>query len=242
MAGLRTIERDNICLTGILLIVSRAPLIERKTALTRIRDRRPPKRDDGWTASVPPRNLPDRRPDGLPGADGAFWVFAYGSLMWQPGFDFLEVRSALLRGYHRALCVYSVRYRGTPDSPGLVMGLDRAGSCRGRAYRVASSERTRVIDYLDRREMVTRVYRPVFLRVRLDDGRRVAAYCFVARRDHPQYAGGLREERIIEIVRGASGGQGAARDYLANTVRQLDALGIREGVLHRILARVDGTG
>src|SRR5437868_3545892 len=83
---------------------------------------------------------------------GEFWVFGYGSLMWRPGFDFLERRNARLVGAHRALCVYSFVHRGTPAKPGLVLGLDRGGNCRGIAYRVAKSKRAATIEYLRGRE------------------------------------------------------------------------------------------
>jgi cation transport protein ChaC len=86
-----------------------------------------------------------------------FWIFAYGSLMWRPGFDFLERRNARLVGAHRALCVYSFVHRGSPEKPGLVLGLDRGGNCRGIAYRVASDLRTKTIEYLRSREQATRV-------------------------------------------------------------------------------------
>src|SRR5262245_52232481 len=98
-----------------------------------------------------------------PGED--FWVFAYGSLMWNRGFRYLESRPALVRGYHRAFCVYSVHYRGTPARPGLVLGLDRGGSCRGRAYKVAAVDGKSVTDYLHEREMITSIYEPLWLKV-----------------------------------------------------------------------------
>ena len=170
------------------------------------------------------------------------WVFAYGSLMWRPGFPYLDSCTARLQGYHRALCVYSWRYRGTPERPGLVMGLDRGGSCVGVAYLVAPENRTRVITYLYDREMLTNVYRPTFLPIRLDDGRRVSAYCFVARRDHEQYAGRLTADEAAALVCDACGEQGPARDYLANTVAHLDEFGITDGPLHRILERAKRRG
>lgn len=175
----------------------------------------------------------------LPPAAGDIWVFAYGSLMWTPGFPFVEVRPARLHGYHRALCIYSIRGRGTDDRPGLVLGLDRGGSCVGRAYRVAAAEWEAVGAYLHAREMVTNVYRPAFLTVRLDDGRRVAAYGFVARRDHVQYTGRLSEEKMAELILQGAGWHGTSLDYLSQTVAQLDGLGITAGALHRILTRVE---
>ena len=174
-----------------------------------------------------------------PQALGGIWVFAYGSLMWQPDFPYAEVRPALLRGYHRSLCVYSVRYRGTPEEPGLVLGLDRGGACSGRAYRVNRCDWEAVREYLYSREMVTRTYEPRFLNVRLDCGTRVPAYSFVVRRDHPQYTGNMPEEQIVELVRRGVGARGRASEYLANTVAHLNDCGIADGLLHRILAQVE---
>ncbi len=111
---------------------------------------------------------------------GALWVFAYGSLMWEPSFPCAEVRPALLCGYHRSLCILSIRNRGTEARPGLVLGLDRGGSCAGRALRVAPGHHASTLAYLERREMATRSYRPKLLPVRLDGGGRVMALAFVA--------------------------------------------------------------
>lgn len=163
-----------------------------------------------------------------------FWVFAYGSLMWRPGFAFVESAPARLHGYHRALCIWSIRYRGTPERPGLVMGLDRGGSCVGRAYRVAPAEWPPVLEYLTAREMPTNAYEPRDLPIRLKDGRRVSAYGYVARHGHVQYAGRLSDAAAAEIVRGAAGSEGPAIEYLSNTVEQLRELGIRGGALHRV--------
>ena len=174
-----------------------------------------------------------------PTHEEAIWVFGCGSLMWQPDFAYLEARQALLRGYHRALCIYSTRYRGTPKLPGLVMGLDRGGSCRGRAFRVAAADAEAVLAYLDGREMLTGVYRPRFIAVSLDDGRRVPAYAFIARHDHRQYAGKLHPERAAELVLQGHGGRGSAREYLENTIEHLKQMGIRDSALQRILRSVE---
>src|SRR5579862_2681710 len=109
------------------------------------------------------------------------WVFGYGSLMWRPGFDFRERIEARLTGAHRALCVYSFVHRGTPERPGLVLGLDFGGTCRGIAFRVAPAERVRTLSYLRAREQVTAVYRECVRRVWLrgDPGRPVAAVCYM---------------------------------------------------------------
>ena len=117
-------------------------------------------------------------------AAGCVWVFAYGSLMWRPDFVHVEARPALLHGWHRAMCILSTHYRGTEARPGLVLGLDCGGSCRGRAFRVAEEGWLEVCETLHAREMITGVYRPRFLPVRLDDGRRVPAWSFIVDRRH----------------------------------------------------------
>ena len=167
----------------------------------------------------------------------ADWIFGYGSLMWRPGFAYRAVRPALLRGYHRAFCIHSVHHRGTPEQPGLVLGLDRGGACRGRAYRVARADRAAVLDYLDARERVTHVYHR--RRVPIDiDGRRVAAITYVVDRSHAQYAGKLAPQQIAKIILGGHGESGDNCEYLASTVAHLDELGIADGPLHTVLDMV----
>ncbi|MDP6602755.1 MAG: gamma-glutamylcyclotransferase [Rhodospirillales bacterium] len=165
------------------------------------------------------------------------WVFAYGSLMWRPGFPYLRCESALLRGYHRAFCVLSTTYRGTPKKPGLVLGLDRGGSCRGRAFKIAAKRADSVLAYLWERELDTNVYEPKWLPVATPVGE-VRACAFVVDRLHAHYTGRLANARIAEIVASTRGNQGTAHEYLENTVAHLDSLGIREGALHRILEEV----
>jgi cation transport protein ChaC len=167
-------------------------------------------------------------------ATNDIWVFAYGSLMWRPDFDFVEQRPALLSGYHRALCIYSFRYRGKPERPGLVLGLDRGGSCRGKALRVEGSKAATVLDYLVKREMVTGVYRQAWLPVQVG-AEKVSACAFVVERGHEQYTGKLSIERTAELILQGEGMAGTALDYLRNTVAHLDELGITEGLLHDVL-------
>jgi len=168
-----------------------------------------------------------------------FWVFAYGSLMWRPDFPFVERQAAHLWGYHRSLCILSTHYRGTHDRPGLVLGLDRGGSCRGFAFRVAPERVAEVRDALIAREMITGVYRPTILPATLTTGGRVQVWAFVAERGHPQYARPGHPAQVAALVRQGRGHAGTSRDYLAHTVAQLDALGVRDGALHRVLALVD---
>ena len=172
-----------------------------------------------------------------PGDGGDLWIFAYGSLIWDPGFPYEEARPALLKGYHRAFCLYSLRYRGTPEKPGLVLGLDRGGACRGIAYRVAAARVPAVMAYLWEREMTLRSYhcRDVDIAVA---GRTVRARTFVVDRRHPNYAGKLSTDRTAEIIACASGQRGACLSYLENTVRHLDQLGLPDRRLHALLAAV----
>ncbi len=168
-------------------------------------------------------------------ANGDMWVFGYGSLMWHPDFPHRETAPALLRGYHRALCIYSTRYRGTADSPGLVLGLDRGGSCRGLAFRVASEDAEAVRDYLWEREMLGYAYRAKWLPVRTTHGTVRALTFVVDRMRHADYAGRLDDESLIERILRGRGQRGSSLEYLESTVRHLDELGIREGALHRLL-------
>jgi cation transport protein ChaC len=169
------------------------------------------------------------------------WVFAYGSLMWRPDFPFVQRLEARLVGAHRALCVYSFVHRGTAERPGLVLGLDRGGTCRGIAYRVSAAERARTVAYLRKREQVTSAYReairPIWLRQQ--SGERVAALCYLVDRGHPQYAGRLALDQQLHHVRQGHGVSGANRDYVIATVAALEQLGYRETQLHQ-LARLLG--
>jgi cation transport protein ChaC len=173
---------------------------------------------------------------------GDLWVFGYGSLMWRPGFDVLERVPAKLIGMHRALCVYSFVHRGTPEKPGLVMGLDRGGMCRGIAYRVAAAKREETIAYLREREQVTSVYLETMRRIALEDEtrRQVRALCYAVDRGHVQYAGRLSVDESVHYVRQGHGRSGNNRDYVIETVRALEALGYRETELHLIADRLKG--
>jgi len=164
------------------------------------------------------------------------WVFGYGSLMWRPGFRFVERRRAHLYGYHRSLCIFSHVHRGTPDAPGLVLGLDRGGRCRGIAFRVAQEDQAATIDYLTKREQITAVYLERHMRVHLEDGRRVKALTYVADRRHPQYAGRLPEADVMRLVRQGVGLSGANPDYVRATHEHLIEIGVSDPILARIAA------
>ena len=171
------------------------------------------------------------------------WVFAYGSLMWRPGFSYLERVPARLIGLHRALCVFSFFHRGTPERPGLVLGLDRGGMCRGIAYRVAGAAREQTLRYLREREQVTTVYLETMRQVELEDQarRRVRAVCYLVDRSHVQYAGRLTLAESLHHIRQGHGHSGANRDYVLETVRALEALGYRESDLHLLAEQLVGS-
>lgn len=163
--------------------------------------------------------------------DVDLWVFAYGSLMWRPGFDVAERSPATIEGYHRALCIASHRHRGTPERPGLVLGLDAGGSCQGVAFRVEAAKAPATLDYLRDRELVTNVYLERLLPVRLDDGRIVQAVAYVADQDHLQYVGDLPPEETLQRVRASVGAAGPNPDYVLNTARELEKLGVTDPTL-----------
>lgn len=169
-----------------------------------------------------------------PSPDNDLWVFGYGSLMWNPGFPYVEERPGLVHGYHRSLCVRSTIYRGTPDNPGLVLGLDQGGSCCGRTFRVEAKHVNSTLAYLDEREQVTKVYCPHFVEAHLNDGRSVTAYTFVVRRDHEQYVHLPIDEQARLVAHGA-GDRGRALDYLTSTIEHIDELGISDPQLHKVL-------
>ncbi|MCB1391753.1 MULTISPECIES: gamma-glutamylcyclotransferase [unclassified Nitrobacter] len=172
----------------------------------------------------------------LGSSESDLWVFAYGSLMWRPGFDFAEQVPARLIGEHRALCVYSFDHRGTPERPGLVLGLDRGGACRGIAFRVAASRRETTIAYLRGREQTTHVYREVMRSVWLEDDarRRVGALAYVVDRGHVQYAGRLTLTEQVRYVRQGHGRSGHNRDYVLSTVKSIESQGFRDPKLHEL--------
>ncbi len=175
-----------------------------------------------------------------PNSQGELWVFGYGSLMWRPDFEFSERAPAVLIGAHRSLCIYSFHHRGTQENPGLVLGLDEGGACRGLVFRVAPEKSDATLAYLREREQVTDVYvetmRPVSL---LDgSGRELEALCYLVDRGHPQYAGQLSMERQARLVRSAAGRSGTNIDYVLNTVRHLEEAGIHDVELMALAARL----
>jgi len=157
--------------------------------------------------------------------------------MWQPEFLHVESTQAHLYGWHRAMCILSHFYRGTVECPGLVLGLDRGGSCTGVAFRILHSDWPTVQDSLHAREMINGVYTPRFQMVRLLDGRKVQAYVFVADRTHTQYWRGALDQAAKLVVQGV-GSRGSSKEYLQKTVAELQMLGIQDQGLLRLQAKV----
>jgi len=166
---------------------------------------------------------------------GDLWVFGYGSLMWSPEFAFEERRTGLVHGYHRALCILSSRYRGTPEKPGLVMGLCRGGSCWGMAFRVHAGRAKQVLDALWKREMLNRVYMPRFVPVAVEGAQRVHALAFVADTEHKQFVRELDLNGRARLVAQGVGQRGACVDYIRNTLDHMRELGVHDPHLVRIL-------
>ena len=168
-----------------------------------------------------------------------FWVFGYGSLMWNPGFATPETRGARLHGWHRAFCIYSEHYRGTPRRPGLILGLLPGGSCRGLAHRLPAKDYDAVRRYLIHREIDNDgVYRETIRPIHLDDGRAVPALVYLADRDHRQFAGKLPPKRARMLILRASGSTGSNLAYVQNTLKHLAQLGLRDSALE-VLASAD---
>ena len=168
------------------------------------------------------------------------WVFGYGSLMWNPGFEYTERQIARLEGYHRSFCMRSIHHRGTEENPGLVLALDAAEGayCDGLVFRVAAENAEQVLEYLRERELISSAYLEVTLPVSLRDGRQVQAVAYVVDTDHAQYCGGLPLSEQAEIIAHAIGGRGRNDDYLHNTAEHLHELGISDDDLDWLSAQV----
>ena len=169
--------------------------------------------------------------------DRDFWVFAYGSLMWNPGFPFLESRVAKVHGYHRRFCLRSRNYRGNAEVPGLVLGLDRGGSCQGVVFKVSLQEAPRVLDYLFEREMLRDSYHPRWVRATCAEESR-PALSFVINRDGIDYAHKLSFELQSKTIAVAVGNRGSNYDYLESTIQQLDRLAIPDKGLKTLYHQV----
>jgi len=174
---------------------------------------------------------------GRPG-DGDVWVFGYGSLIWNPAFDFAEKRVALVRGWHRRFCLWLKAGRGTPEIPGLMLALDRGGSCRGVAFRLAECQVEEELLILWRREMLSGSYDARWLDAQAQEGP-VRVLTFVANRGHARFTNLLSDDEVAERIAVACGPLGSCAEYLLNTVEHLEALGFRDASLERIRHRVE---
>ena len=173
-----------------------------------------------------------------PDAPGDVWIFAYGSLIWNPTIHTLERRRAELRGYHRRFCLWTHLGRGTPDCPGLMLAIERGGSCRGIAYRIAKAQAEAELMLLWRREMVTGAYQARWVKTVTPEGP-VAAIAFTMNAKHERYAGRLPDAQVAAIIARAEGPLGSCSKYLFSTVEHLHKLGIRDRGMERLAREVE---
>ena len=167
------------------------------------------------------------------------WIFGYGSLIWNPSFDFDMRKQAYLFGYHRRFCLQTTITRGSPEKPGLVLGLDRGGSTKGIIFRMPASIAAKECDVIWKREMLSGAYAPIWVKVKTQDGEVLKAITFVIRRDHPSFAARQTETQCVKIIAEASGIIGSNSDYLFNTNAALSAEGIPDINLKRLAALVE---
>jgi cation transport protein ChaC len=165
------------------------------------------------------------------------WLFAYGSLIWNPAFLFAERRLGTVHGLHRRFCLWTHLGRGTPDCPGLVLGLDRGGRCRGVLYRIEADAAPHELSLIWRREMVTGAYRPRWVRAESEKGP-VRCLAFVINRRHERYTGPLGDTDVIRTIATARGALGSCADYLVSTTAHLEQLGIADAALERLCRAV----
>jgi cation transport protein ChaC len=167
------------------------------------------------------------------------WIFGYGSLMWRPEFRYRRKSVGLVRGYHRALCILSTRYRGTAARPGLVMGLCRGGSCWGMAFLVPAERVHGVLEKLWRREMLRKVYEPRLVPVRVGGGQRIRALTFIADPKHPQHVRELDLDGRAKLVAQGIGQRGRCTEYIRRTLEHMYELGVTDPHLERVLATAE---
>lgn len=170
------------------------------------------------------------------------WVFGYGSLLWNPGFEIVEQAIGQLDGYARSFCMRSIHHRGTEEEPGLVLALDEAAdaSCQGVALAVKVGLEDETLAYLRERELISSAYLEKNLNVRLEDGRVVQAVTYVIDESHNQYCGGMPLEEQAQIIARAVGGRGPNTEYLYNTADHLTQIGLHDRDLAWLTERVRG--
>jgi len=168
----------------------------------------------------------------------SMWVFGYGSLIWNPALYFTEKKRGTVHGYHRRFCLWSTIGRGSPSRPGLMLGLERGGSCKGIFYKIDRREIRTELDIVFRRELITAAYRPTWVSARILGKSPFKAIAFVINRDHNRYAGMLDDETVIQTIADAKGTLGSCSDYLYETVLQLENLGMPDRHLASIARHV----
>jgi cation transport protein ChaC len=169
--------------------------------------------------------------------DQGVWLFGYGSLIWNPAFHFTDRLIGAIYGHHRRFCLWTQLGRGCPENPGLVLGLERGGSCRGVAFHVAPEVVRQELLIVWQREMLSGAYRPSWVDVHTPVGK-LRAITFVINHDHERYARFLPDDRVAEVIATAEGYLGPCADYLLNTVDHLADLGIHDRPLERLRAEV----
>lgn len=168
---------------------------------------------------------------------GRIWVFAFGSLIWNPAFHFVERRTARIHGFHRQFCLWVNAGRGSPERPGLMLSLEPGGSCTGVAYRLERRAAATELDVLWRREMFTGSYRPVWTTAQTPRGPE-PVLAFSANRKHERYAPRLGDDAVAHHLATGAGSLGRCCDYLFDTVAHLRQLGIRDRRLEALETKV----
>jgi cation transport protein ChaC len=161
------------------------------------------------------------------------WLFGYGSLMWNPAIEFAEQRGGSVHGWHRRFCLWLHGGRGSPESPGLMLALERGGRCAGTLFRIPAGQARDELLLAWRRELFTGAYRSRWVTALTNDGA-VRAVTFVANREHDRYAGRLDDARVAALIASATGSLGSCLTYLAETMAALQALGLRDRSLERL--------
>ncbi|MEP5761688.1 MAG: gamma-glutamylcyclotransferase [Litoreibacter sp.] len=168
------------------------------------------------------------------------WLFGYGSLIWNPEFEYEEMRLARITGFARSFCMWSIHHRGSEEDPGLVLALDaeEGAICDGVAFRIADDKAPEILEKVRERELISSAYFEDTCKVRLDDGRDVDAIVYIISPDHVQYCGDLTLEQQAQIIATASGGRGKNSDYLFNTAAHMVDLGIQDTDMMWLVSRV----
>ena len=188
-----------------------------------------------WTEQERLASLETALKDWRPGQD--LWIFGYGSLIWRPEFEFVEQRAASLEGYHRSLCLWSRINRGTPETPGLVFGLEQTGVCQGMVFKIAGQNVEQTFDAVWKREMGTGAYLPSWLTCATPLGN-VKAMAFVIDRNGPAYVKQPPEDDLVEIICRAHGTYGSCLDYVTQTAVSLKSAGICDEHLAALTERL----